>query len=257
MHQWVILIEYYVFLQVSSNTHWVLCFSSGFKEWNHGWKIRSSHGWHHHPPPHQNHHFFTHHPHCYTHFCRYSFPHYSMMIIMIVIWGENWSLQVLFLSLTTLLTSSIATSPRVSSPTINSFKIWSQVDFAISALTGWILIHYLFIPLAVAASGFLLAHRWIFSQHRLHPHPGQASLPGRFSKGALDHLREVLHLSNKSKLNQIKRFGRNISSFQGHGRSVPLHLPPGILSLCHPLLGRHRIPQEIIDIGACLQNSCS
>ena len=172
---------------------WVLCYSSGFKEWNHGWKIRASHGWHHHPRPHQHHHFFTHHPHCYTHFCRYSLPHYSMMIIMIVIWGENWSLQVLFLSLTTLLTSSIATSPRVSSPTINRFEIWSQVDFAISALTGWILIHYLFITLAVAASGFLLAHRWIFSQHRLHPHPGQASLPGRFSKGALDHLREVGH----------------------------------------------------------------
>ena len=101
---------------------WVLCYSSGFKEWNHGWKIRASHGWHHHPRPHQHHHFFTHHPHCYTHFCRYSFPHYSMMIIMIVIWGENWSLQVLFLSLTTLLTSSIATSPRVSSPTINRFS---------------------------------------------------------------------------------------------------------------------------------------
>ena len=183
---------------------WELCYSSGFKEWNHGWKIRASHGWHHHPPPHQNHHFFTHHPHCYTHFCRYSFPHYSMMIIMIVIWGENWSLQVLFLSLTTLLTSSIATSPRVSSPTINSFKIWSQVDFAISALTGWILIHYLFITLAVAASGFLLAHRWIFSQRRLHPHRGQASLPGRFSKGALDHLREVLHYQIRANSIRLK-----------------------------------------------------
>ena len=101
------------------------------------------------------------------------FPHYSMIII--IFFMRKIDPQTCFLSLTTLLTSSVATTPRVNSPTINRinetlyiyfFLIvarfqfqFRQVDSTINALTGWILIQYFFIVVAAAASAFLLVHR--------------------------------------------------------------------------------------------------